>query len=550
MSTVVDELIISLGLDPTKFDQGQRKALGSLRDFQQKAEKTTSDISDRTGAKMALFFRALNNPLQAVHEHLFKLATTSERTAQSVSGVTSVATTGMRGLAAAALLAFGAFKGIQAVMRGMDRSMQWAQGVGWAQSWFGVPEKLSSTLATAAFEQTGAPREQTVNWLSGMAATLGAWKAYGRPLPESYLEAFTRLSPFGLNLSDSLPKIIAELPGALAAYKAHYGAAAATGIAQQLGMSPNLAGFFEKGPAAYQRAMQRAAPDVVTKNEADALTKLGKAEREVTVNAEKLTRALAVNFGPTLIQVLTSLSDWIKYVIKVVKGFTTNPNEGVSGTAKFLEGKLPIKGLPGLAPSTPKAVPQSYLKPATPAENAMLAAIAQKESGDQNVWNYKHSSNPDYFTAGGYWQTIDTNWKAYAPLFGIDTTKYPHAIDAPKADQKKVALYLLRRYGITPWDTSHGGSIPVGTVPSSLAALGRPNPQKAALQHLAARVAHQVASVHAGSKSTTTNTSTVTHAGPVTVHVHGSGNPHQAASAVVRAINNAHLAQGFNTLIE
>jgi Transglycosylase-like domain len=89
-----------------------------------------------------------------------------------------------------------------------------------------------------------------------------------------------------------------------------------------------------------------------------------------------------------------------------------------------------------------------------PDANALLDAIMARESGDRNVYNYMHSQRPDYYTASGYYQIVDSTWKEGAKLAGVDSSQYPTAISAPKDVQTQIAQALLARYGERPWAQS------------------------------------------------------------------------------------------------
>lgn len=82
-----------------------------------------------------------------------------------------------------------------------------------------------------------------------------------------------------------------------------------------------------------------------------------------------------------------------------------------------------------------------------------LDLISQYESNNQNVYNYLYATNPQKFSAQGYYQITNTNWNNIAPLLGIDTSLYPTAITAPQDVQAEVAAYLLTQTsaGISNW---------------------------------------------------------------------------------------------------
>lgn len=94
---------------------------------------------------------------------------------------------------------------------------------------------------------------------------------------------------------------------------------------------------------------------------------------------------------------------------------------------------------------------------ATEEEKNTLAIIEKYESGGQNIMNYVGRAQgldpqtPKGYTAQGYFQILNTNWRYYAPRLGI---KAPNAMAASREDQARVALALLRDTGIGNWSHS------------------------------------------------------------------------------------------------
>lgn len=66
MTTIIDSLVIELGLDPKKLDQGKREAVDSLRDLEVKANKHTGGVQDG--------FAKLGTELSSVQGRLLGLA--------------------------------------------------------------------------------------------------------------------------------------------------------------------------------------------------------------------------------------------------------------------------------------------------------------------------------------------------------------------------------------------------------------------------------------------------------------------------------------------
>ena len=64
-STIIDSLIVELGLDPSKLDEGKKKAVQGLRDLEAQAERSSQNVNRSTG-KMEQGFSLLQKRLLAV----------------------------------------------------------------------------------------------------------------------------------------------------------------------------------------------------------------------------------------------------------------------------------------------------------------------------------------------------------------------------------------------------------------------------------------------------------------------------------------------------
>lgn len=82
----------------------------------------------------------------------------------------------------------------------------------------------------------------------------------------------------------------------------------------------------------------------------------------------------------------------------------------------------------------------------------ILDLVKKHESGGLNVTNYMY--DPTH-TAQGYYQITNTNWSKIAPQVGVDLKKYPNAMAAPEAEQRRVADYLLNNTpkGAKNWES-------------------------------------------------------------------------------------------------
>jgi hypothetical protein len=77
--------------------------------------------------------------------------------------------------------------------------------------------------------------------------------------------------------------------------------------------------------------------------------------------------------------------------------------------------------------------------------------INQQVVGPQGGYNPSVGRPTGPSSASGYYQMIDPTWRAAARKVGIDTNRYPRAIDAPEELQDKAAEALYREQGLRPW---------------------------------------------------------------------------------------------------
>jgi hypothetical protein len=119
-------------------------------------------------------------------------------------------------------------------------------------------------------------------------------------------------------------------------------------------------------------------------------------------------------------------------------------------------------GSPGAIPDIPLSVPPpgtfhgqqrpgplGYIPEVAGTQDA-LNLIERYESAGRNVLNYKNSLDPNYYTAGGYWQIVNSTWNRYAGLIP-GASQFGRAIDAPEPIQRQVAGQILMHEGYGPW---------------------------------------------------------------------------------------------------
>ncbi|MRI56774.1 hypothetical protein D8770_22840 [Methylobacterium sp. DB1607] len=128
----------------------------------------------------------------------------------------------------------------------------------------------------------------------------------------------------------------------------------------------------------------------------------------------------------------------------------------------------------GSGPGIPDSVPM------TEQERNTLGLIMKYEGGGKNQMNYmgkRLGLDPNTakgYTAQGYFQMLNSNWRRIAPKLGIKTT---NAMSSSLEDQTRVALHLLRNGGVQNWTNynprlraalARGEKAPSGSIPESL----------------------------------------------------------------------------------
>ena len=143
-----------------------------------------------------------------------------------------------------------------------------------------------------------------------------------------------------------------------------------------------------------------------------------------------------------------------------------NRFKGIDAASKIAEMQQKLKQLQTVAGMTLDGKPGTSVASgddiySLPKEQ-FLAAVAKRESGgDPTAMNYVAKADPTAWdrgaTATGKYQMVASTWRTAAKLAGIDTTKYPRAMDAPEADQDRAASLLYDAQGTNPWNPAKFG---------------------------------------------------------------------------------------------
>lgn len=533
MPTVIDSLIVQLGLNTQGFTQGQQQAVQQLRKFQQQAQQvgqTTGGVANQINK----FFHAVQHPIQNLAAQFAALSTQAHQTGGVIGHATGVAAAGLGALTAAGLGAYAAIKAVQGVAHTLTSTIGSTSAVARMAQWFGGPGATPelggpgvaswlSRFAGAAHAATHADPNQVMESLFGIQQDIQALYAGTGDYTER-LQRLARLeiTSLGSGSFEDIQRIMGELADRIR------GMDPARAQAMLQGVLPREAiQFLQTGRAGINQAVQ---------NQIDLTRDQEKAARDAERAVDNLERTwtgfvrtmetLAV---PGLISVISTLRRWLqelqespaainrmKLAIEALAavlgiGLIGALNKvlvalgpfgilirGIAAALAVIEGgfwlreKIPQKSdewqrdvhkdLSGQAPSllndfrnrvkgwinslssslgfnTPEQEGDIRV---SPGEQYAWQYITQKESGHKDVLNDLYGQPGR--TASGYAQILESNWKQYAPLAGIDTSKYPIAKGTPEELQEKVFVVMSRLHpGFRDWvnfsGTPYGGSL-------------------------------------------------------------------------------------------
>src|SRR6266446_945112 len=174
MPTIIDSLIVELGLDSSKFVQGQKQATQSLHTLQTQASQSIQQIGTATTnpiqrlfVNIQQFFTGLQQPIQAATAGITNIGTQAQRTGGTVAHSAGVGAQGLTALTAAGLGTFAVLKSIQEIMKNITTTMASTAAFGRLASAVGFQPNWFSQISTAAHLATNTPKEATQQALAG-----------------------------------------------------------------------------------------------------------------------------------------------------------------------------------------------------------------------------------------------------------------------------------------------------------------------------------------------------------------------------------------------
>ncbi|HKT54278.1 MAG TPA: phage tail tip lysozyme [Caulobacteraceae bacterium] len=256
-ATVIDELVVTLGLDPKNFNDEQKKAMAALRQFQGEAEKSRRKAEQEGQRAAEGFFGRIKSEALGLFAVLAGANSIKDFVSKTVSGLTDVSVAAKAaGLSVRDLTMFG-----------------------------------------NAIEANGGKAEVAQQSLTNLAAALERWNTLGQVSPE----LVGAMQQIGGNRSDSPIEIFEKLSKFAETHDPRLTAQ----VGAQLGFDPKAIDLAMKGLAftmdQFAEAKKRGLPDDA---DAQKVRQLQNAFRGLSQEIQAAGRGLLVDLAPGLTNVL------------------------------------------------------------------------------------------------------------------------------------------------------------------------------------------------------------------------------------------------------
>lgn len=297
--TVIDELVVTLGLDPKDFDEAQRKALEKLRTFGGQSEAASKRIADAMSSGMAGFYQKFMAGLGSSDAAMARTGDQSRRTGEKIYAAGADSAVGFKKLTGSLLEAAAIIGTLEAAFHKLESSAGRATNTMVASLTTGLSPRKVGAIA-GAFPLAG------YGQMLAFEQSMASWPALIRQgkFPTSVANAFATHAalahvPFSVNMLEGsqyerlreISRIVQGLPTA----------GLRGTFLREIGAPQNSVREFMKGPAALTRdiaaSRQRMPLSSVTKTLTDLEAETLKTEQSWDTLWETLTADMAKRFG-------------------------------------------------------------------------------------------------------------------------------------------------------------------------------------------------------------------------------------------------------------
>jgi hypothetical protein len=295
MPTVIDALIVTLGLDPTQFTEGQKKTVDSLRKTGVEAERTTTII---------------NRGQKSTGENLRRTESEAARAGKNIEHSGANAAEFFGQMRNQALALFAVFTGGRGLKEFAVTTTNVAAATGRLAHNLGISTQELSSWQIAVKQFAGGSAEGVAASFSNLKQALaGGAMLGGSPLVQYFRTLGVHLTD-AHNVARPLNQILLDIAGS----KKFQSMAPADQVwfGHAMGLDDNMINFVQQGRPAVEAALKKArAEGTVTPDQAAALQKLQTAFIGVQTAAEALERVMLTKLAPALTKILDEINDFI-----------------------------------------------------------------------------------------------------------------------------------------------------------------------------------------------------------------------------------------------
>lgn len=314
MPTIIDELFVSLGLDPSKFTKGQKETTKGLREIEGASQKAGEAVDRAQG-------RIVKASDQGARAAVGAADRTAKATAKSTQGFSRQASQVERFAKKLAYhsrqahsfwtpLIEGAleFAGVLAGIRGMEdlgKTVGEGAAIRRISKIIGQPTSYVSALSNAAYQFAGGSQSATVDSLAKFTQAVWHYHMNGTGPAGEWMAILKRM---GINPADI--DNVQKLMPALAHKMHHMAPAKAMAIGSKFGFDMGTINLLMQGRKALMAHMAAVRVEGVwTDKAAKSMEKLQTALRGVELASATLARELMTGVAPTLIKVAGMIED-------------------------------------------------------------------------------------------------------------------------------------------------------------------------------------------------------------------------------------------------
>ncbi|SDO60464.1 hypothetical protein SAMN05216360_12948 [Methylobacterium phyllostachyos] len=318
MPTVVDALIVTLGLDPKDFTKGQREAakaaIQGQKDIEKAAlaqEKAAVRAARETEKAAKQEAKAHRDALKQIEKDERAAAKEAERHAKEVARAHDQAADSLNRLGRNALKLFAIFTGGRAVGQFVTDIGKADAAMGRMADRLGVAPERIAAFDNAVKRAGGTAGEGSASFQQ-LSDTLNELRTSGNA---SALVPFARLQGISgqqIRLNGKLEESFGDLAEAAKGTAEKAGASTASFLLKQAGYSEATINLLLKGRKAVEEALSRSQKaGLVSKADSDAARALGEQYEDLSDRVTDFGRKISTALTPVITDLMKRFADWL-----------------------------------------------------------------------------------------------------------------------------------------------------------------------------------------------------------------------------------------------